>query len=355
MSGNFRRRLIAAVTFLSGLYFFLEYILPEKIGEFKFGAYHEEILKGVTLVGSMAIGLGLINILRIHGTRALYGQRGWMNSVALLGGMVVMFIVQWNDFIASQRALGSWKPVSELQLYITMIDKDLINAPAPAANKLLFAARFLNTKGEEIIGAAEKLAAAGNQKAGRAKEEFQLQLNIAKEKVELLRSNFALRASSGDTTDEGAAMVHASALDLNETLKLLTPPAKEISQLAFEASDAKKASALFYNGFFVPLGAAMFALLGFYIANAAYRSFRLKSVEAGVMMATAITVVLGQISYGRMYISENLPQIRLWLMQNVNTPGNRAIYFGAAIGGFAMAMRMWLSLEKNPLEVEEKP
>jgi hypothetical protein len=97
----------------------------------------------------------------------------------------------------------------------------------------------------------------------------------------------------------------------------------------------------------------MFALLAFYIATAAYRSFRLKSAEAAVMMSTAVIVILGQISYGPLYISEKLPAIRLWLLENVNTPGNRAIYFGAAVGGLAMAVRMWLSLERNPLDAEE--
>ena len=71
------------------------------------------------------------------------------------------------------------------------------------------------------------------------------------------------------------------------------------------------------------------------------------------MMLTAIVVILGQISYGPRCISESLPAIRLWLLQNLNTPGNRAIYFGAVAGGFAMAFRMWFSLEPNPLDTEQ--
>src|SRR5262249_28906565 len=98
---------------------------------------------------------------------------------------------------------------------------------------------------------------------------------------------------------------------------------------------------------------AMFALLAFYIASAAYRSFRVKSIEAFIMMLTAIVVMLGQIPFGPLYISPHLPAIRLWLLEDVSTPAFRAIYFGAAVAGLSMAVRMWLSLERSPLAPEE--
>ena len=71
-------------------------------------------------------------------------------------------------------------------------------------------------------------------------------------------------------------------------------------------------------------------------------------------MLAALIVILGQIPQGAAYISEDLPGIRKWLLDNISTPAFRAISFGAAIAGLAMAVRMWLSLERSPLEVDEK-
>ena len=99
----------------------------------------------------------------------------------------------------------------------------------------------------------------------------------------------------------------------------------------------------------VPLGSAMFSLLAFYIVTAAYRSLRIRSLEALVMMIPALIVMLGQIPHGPLYVSESLPDIRRWLLENLNTAAFRAIFFGSAIAGLAMAIRMWLSLEKSPL------
>ena len=103
-----RKKLIVAVTFLGGIYFFLEFLIPRIIewpglsgalrpvlggkictdeGLF-FGAYHEDISTAAILVSVMAFGLGLVNILRLHGSRLAKLREGWINSAALIAGMV---------------------------------------------------------------------------------------------------------------------------------------------------------------------------------------------------------------------------------------------------------------------------
>ncbi len=67
------------------------------------------------------------------------------------------------------------------------------------------------------------------------------------------------------------------------------------------------------------------------------------------MMVAALIVMLGQIPHGPLYISTELPALRLWLLKNINTPVNRAIFFGATIASLAAAVRLWLSLERSPL------
>lgn len=104
--------------------------------------------------------------------------------------------------------------------------------------------------------------------------------------------------------------------------------------------------------------AAMFATLAFFIISAAYRAFRIKSAEATLLMLAALIVMLGQIPIGQ-YITHTIPEkgtfasifrldnISNWLLLTVNAPATRAIGFGLGIGGLAIAMRIWLSLERG--------
>jgi hypothetical protein len=97
----------------------------------------------------------------------------------------------------------------------------------------------------------------------------------------------------------------------------------------------------------------MFALLGVYIAAAAYRAFRIRSLESALMMGAALVVMLGQISFGRM-ISEDLPQLRQWLLEVPNSAAFRAIRLGAGVAGLMLAIRMWLSIESSSFSSERK-
>jgi len=101
-----------------------------------------------------------------------------------------------------------------------------------------------------------------------------------------------------------------------------------------------------FGGLMNNLSSAMFSLLAFYMASAAYRSFRVKSFEAALMMGAALVIMIGQIPLGYL-VTEQAPQARNWTMQWISTPAFRGIAFGAMVAGLAMAIRMWLSLEKT--------
>jgi hypothetical protein len=102
-----------------------------------------------------------------------------------------------------------------------------------------------------------------------------------------------------------------------------------------------------FNGLFNQLGSAMFALLGVYIAAAAYRAFRIRSLESALMMGAALIVMLGQISFGRV-VYDDMPAIRQWLLEVPNSAAFRAIRLGAGVAGLMLAIRMWLSIESAP-------
>ena len=86
----------------------------------------------------------------------------------------------------------------------------------------------------------------------------------------------------------------------------------------------------------------------FYIVSSAYRSFRVRSVEAGLMMLACVMVMLKNVSLGEI-IHSQIPIIGQWFMDWPNLAGMRAITIGSTLGGAATAIRVLVGLERAHL------
>lgn len=101
-----------------------------------------------------------------------------------------------------------------------------------------------------------------------------------------------------------------------------------------------------YNYILSPISSAIYALLGFYIVSAAYRSFRLRSLEATILIASAVLLMLGQAPIGQV-LWYDFPKLSNWIMTVPNSAGIRGIQLGASIGAFAVSIRILLGLERS--------
>ena len=112
----------------------------------------------------------------------------------------------------------------------------------------------------------------------------------------------------------------------------------------------------FFRGLYTSLASSTFALLAFFIATAAFRAFRISSAESTLMMVTAFIVMLGNV--GSELVTGWIPpesplalfrldNLTLWIMTTVNMSAQRALLFGIAVGELAIALRIWLSLERG--------
>lgn len=230
-----RKTIIIFVTFIGGLYYFLNFVLPDEtplvpflVPDVKFSDAVEQIGKVTFVIGAFAILLGIINLARLHLGRIARKRPGWYNSVAFFVAFAAMFTFQ----ILIRYAPSEW------------------------------------------VGRVQSL--------------------------------------------------------------------------------------LFYH-VFAPINSTIFSLLAFYMASAAYRSFRIKSREAAVMMAIALIVMLGQIPIGQLMTSGlkgaesatpwysylRFEVVREWFMSIWNSAAQRGILFGITIGGLALSVRIWLSLERG--------
>ena len=107
-----------------------------------------------------------------------------------------------------------------------------------------------------------------------------------------------------------------------------------------------------YNRLFqatiVPLGASVFALLAFYISSAAYRAFRMRNLEAGVLLVSACICMLGRAPVGNV-IWTGFPAVTSWIMDVPNASAMRGIILGVYIGAFVQAIKVLLGIERSHL------
>jgi hypothetical protein len=107
----------------------------------------------------------------------------------------------------------------------------------------------------------------------------------------------------------------------------------------------------FFNYIDAPMMSTMFAMLAFYIASAAFRAFRARNLQATLLLATAVLVMLWRIPMGEALmeaIYQKMPgYINTYIMGGFNLAVQRGIIIGAALGAAAMSLRIMLGIERT--------
>ncbi len=94
------------------------------------------------------------------------------------------------------------------------------------------------------------------------------------------------------------------------------------------------------------IDSAIYALLGFYVCSAAYRSFKLKNLEATILLASAVLLMLAQAPIGDAMFP-GISKVGEWILTVPNSAGMRGIRLGAGIGAYAASIRVILGLERS--------
>jgi hypothetical protein len=118
--------------------------------------------------------------------------------------------------------------------------------------------------------------------------------------------------------------------------------------------DEKTVSMFLYNQVYSPMQGTMFALLAFFIASAAFRAFRVRTLEAGLLAAAALIVMLGRVPIGDQMTAWLPEPLRLgsvqdWIMNVPQNAAKRAVLMGAALGVMATGLRVILGIERSYL------
>jgi hypothetical protein len=94
-----------------------------------------------------------------------------------------------------------------------------------------------------------------------------------------------------------------------------------------------------------PLEATIFSLLALFIATAAFRAFRVRSMETFFFVLFAVIVLLGQVPLG-IYLWSEFPVIKDWILNVPTLAGVRGILLGVALGTIATGLRVLLGTER---------
>jgi hypothetical protein len=348
-----RATLLRVVTFAGGIYFFLYFLAPESLlDQWGVTGAHESISNGFIAIGAMAIGLGIINIVMSHGARVVFLRKGWFFSCALLVGLGAMIGVTTGQWLSSRQTAAEIRRVQIAGDFAARIVED---AKAGKGKEASFSPQGSIPALSERVRSLEHYTQdltqhiRSEQSSSSGGEGSSEDLSLLRE--ELRQAINDVESATRQLSSQSWSELHS---DAESTLSALGKASARLAS-TYAIVKRKEASSapinrwydFLYNGLFNQLGSAMFALLGVYIAAAAYRAFRIRSVESALMMTAAVIVMLGQISFGRL-VYEDMPAIRQWLLEVPNSAAFRAIRLGAGVAGLLLAIRMWLSIESSP-------
>lgn len=93
-----------------------------------------------------------------------------------------------------------------------------------------------------------------------------------------------------------------------------------------------------------PIQATMVSLLAFYMASAVFRSFRLTSAPATILLISALTVLLSRVPLGEQLIPR-IGVFSTWIIRGPNVAATRGLWIGIGIAASATAFRVILGIQ----------
>jgi hypothetical protein len=101
-----------------------------------------------------------------------------------------------------------------------------------------------------------------------------------------------------------------------------------------------------FNNMQVPMQSTVFSLLAFFVASAAFRGFRARSLPAFLLLVSATIVMLGRVPIGtKLYFD-----FPTWAQTLLDVPGvaaRRGILIGIGLGSVATSLRVILGIERG--------
>ncbi len=97
-----------------------------------------------------------------------------------------------------------------------------------------------------------------------------------------------------------------------------------------------------------PLSASGFAMLAFFIASAAYRAFRVRNVDAVLLLACGCIVMIANTPVGKL-IWGGFPTVSSWIVNIINGAAMKGTVIGGAAGAIVTSLKVLAGIERSHL------
>jgi len=114
-----------------------------------------------------------------------------------------------------------------------------------------------------------------------------------------------------------------------------------VGVIGFLAGLPSPAMTWVFENIYSPVQSALFALLAFFLATAAYRALRARSIETLLMLVAALIVFIGQTP-----LLNVLGNAKDWVLRVPAEAGIRGILIGVALGTIATGLRLLVGLDR---------
>lgn len=371
------------IGFLTGLFMFVQFFVPHYVGE----AGYTLVLDWVRVVGAFAMVLAVSSLFQVNWDKIRRKQRDWGYSVVTLISFIVMVWVGmfrpgepvlplgWGLDRQSESVQGAWdKKVGRTDTTSVRLTGTSPTASGAWSNRWSGWQRNwgnISTISTDEYPSAVTVYARGE---GTAKAAVAISfLGLKGEHLpRALTTSLPVTLSGAWRPLRVEALAPPGAWFIQVSLQLqgqgtvwfddvkVTGPKSFTPNGSFTASERSPGlRKLFdtgdgpgfkwlFDNILVPLDSTMFALLAFFMASAAYRTFRARTPEATVLLIVAVIVMLGRVPVGEM-IYHRMPQLSEWFMMWPTVAAKRGILFGVALGSIATSLRIILGIERSHL------
>ncbi len=107
----------------------------------------------------------------------------------------------------------------------------------------------------------------------------------------------------------------------------------------------------FQYAILLPTGSVIYSILTFYMASAAARAFRARSINAGLLLLAGILVLVGQAPASDVYFPL-FGRVRLYLTDTFAMAAGRMFLMGVTIGAIVLAVRIIAGRESQAIGFE---
>ncbi|MDD3807016.1 MAG: hypothetical protein PHE86_03135 [Candidatus Marinimicrobia bacterium] len=289
-----KRQVPLAIVFVVGIIMLLSWFIPHE----PFGNLEIHATQWFDIIASFSMILGALNLLKLQGRKVIHRQKGWFYSLAAVVGF---FLTLFFGFFFKGGYYLEVKDVGPNSAYFNQRVSDVTFTNVDAVERAF----------SKIDGAKQ------------------------------INRNFYTHGGAlelyNDLTSQGAEI--------------------EIKQLPWGSHLQEQGtfySWIFYS-IFTPLTSTMFALLAFFVASASYRAFKIRNLEATILLVAGIIIMIGRVPMGA-YLTNwlpswlqwlHLPNLQEWIYQYPNAAGARAIMIGIGLGIVGTSLRVILGIEKT--------